>query len=236
MKVITFPAVKLARATARLLNGKMAEFRNQSFLLILSGGSSLAPLDYLDTKSINEKTTITVLDDRHSRDPTENNFSLMTATPFYAKAKKNGAKFIDTGIQNNESLEDHGACFERELRSWRNKHPNAPIFATIGIGPDGHVAGMMPYPEDTSLFYKLFEGARWAVGYNAGDKNSLPLRVTVTIPFICDEISFAVSFVSGENKKTALEKVISEKGTLAETPARVLRNMKAAVVCTDIEL
>jgi len=203
---------------------------------MLSGGSSLALLNFIDTTIIHENATITVLDERHSKDENECNFSQIMATGFYGKARGSGAKFIDIRMKNNESLEDHGERFDRELKNWRVHNPSAPIIATIGIGSDGHVAGMMPYPHDKSLFFKHFQGHRWAVGYNAGAKNLLPLRVTVTIPFLRDQVFFAVSFVSGAEKKDTLKRASANEGILADTPARILCEMKDVNIFTNIKL
>jgi 6-phosphogluconolactonase/glucosamine-6-phosphate isomerase/deaminase len=236
MKVINFPKAKLAREAASILNEKLREANGKPFLLMISGGSSMALLDFIDTKLLGANSTLSMLDDRYSKNPQENNFLTMTSTKFYEKAQKNGASFIDTSLKEDKTLEECGKIFELEIKRWRNKNPESPIYAIIGIGPDGHTAGIMPYPDDTSLFYKLFQEERWAVGYNAGTKNPLPLRITTTISFIRGQISFAISYISGENKRQVLEKLLADNGTLAETPARVLREIKETVIVTDLKL
>jgi len=236
MKLNIFSTKELAIKTAEALNKRLAQSKDMPYLLLLSGGSSFALLEYIDTTLIGNNTTIAVTDERYSTDKNENNFCLLMENKFYTIAKQNGAKFINTAVKSNETLEDHSERFFHELKKWRNKNPTAPIYATIGVGPDGHIAGIMPYPDDTSLFYKLFQNDRWVVGYNAGTKNPFSLRSTITISFIIEQISFAVSYISGENKRRALEKILAKNGTLPETPALVLNNMKDVEIFTDISI
>ncbi len=236
MKITAISTQKLAHEAGKALNKKLALSKNKPYLLMLSGGSSLALLEYLDTRLFGDQTTIAVTDERFSKDEKENNFALVMTTDFYKKAKECGAKFIDTRVEDDETLEEHGKRFESELKKWRSKNPESFIYAAIGIGSDGHVAGIMPYPFDTSLFYKHFQSEKWVVGYNAGMKNPFSLRSTITLSFIRGQISFAVSYISGENKRLALEKVLASDGTLMETPARILREVKDAHIYTDIKL
>ena len=236
MKITTISTKRLAREAAKALNKKLALSRNKPYLLMLSGGSSLVLLDHIDTKLFGDQTTITVTDERFSKDEKENNFSLIMATDFYKKAKESGAKFIDTRVKDGETLEDHGKRFELELKKWRDKNPESLVYAIVGVGPDGHIAGIMPYPDDTSLFYKHFQSEKWVAGYNAGTKNPFSLRSTITLSFIQGQISFAISYISGEGKRLALEKALASDGTLVETPARILREAKDVYIYTDIRL
>jgi len=45
-----------------------------------------------------------------------------------------------------------------------------------------------------------------------------------------------VVFMVGEEKRNALERVLAEEGMLAETPARIVREMRDATIFTDIKL
>ena len=121
MKITTISTKRLAKETVKALNQKLALSKNKPYLLMLSGGSSLELLDHIDTSSFGDQTTITVTDERYSKDEKENNFALIMATDFYKKAKERGVKFIDTRVKGEETLEDHGKRFEVELRKWRSE-------------------------------------------------------------------------------------------------------------------
>ena len=69
---------------------------------------------------------------------------------------------------------------------------------------------------------------------NAEEKNKFPLRVTVTLPFLRHEVDEAVVYATGKEKKEAIERVRASVGTLAETPARILHEMRNAQTFFDM--
>ena len=144
-----------------------------------------------------------------------------------------GVLLIDTRIKENETQDDLAHRFEEGLKSWIETHANGVVIATMGVGKDGHTAGIMPYPENPALFRSLFEDEeKWVVAHDAGDKNPHSLRVTVTLPFL-RMVDHAVVYVVGEEKRATFERVLAENGALAETPARIIREMKDVRLFTD---
>ncbi|MBU1014970.1 6-phosphogluconolactonase [Patescibacteria group bacterium] len=219
---------------AGLLNFELEQYQNRPVLLLLSGGSSLAILEKTSHEYFGPHVTVGALDERYSQKEKENNFAQIAATYFFREATQRGAAFIDTRVREGETQEALVLRFERELRVWRERNPNGIILATIGIGRDGHTAGIMPYPEDPEKFRRLFEQKeRWVVGYNAGEKNLYPERATVTLPFL-RAIARSLVFLVGEEKRGALERVLAEDGELAATPGRVVRDMADVTLVTDI--
>jgi 6-phosphogluconolactonase/glucosamine-6-phosphate isomerase/deaminase len=102
------------------------------------------------------------------------------------------------------------------------------------MGPDGHTSGIMPYPENPDYFYKTFDNTdQWIVAYDANAKNQYPQRVTTTFPFL-RMIDYSIFFVTGENKKNAFQRVLSNSAPLHETPATIIQSMKNVFVFTDI--
>ena len=193
-------------------------------LFLSSGGSSLELLDGLQ---IGENVTVSVLDERYSTDPTVHNFA-----QFFERIRPNA--FIDTRVGQNETLQQLAERFEKELREWKNKNPGGKIMITQGMGSDGHTAGIMPYPENPQLFKELFENTEhWVVGYDAKEKNEYPMRVTVTMPFL-RTADYSIAYITGEKKKPAFERVLAKLGSLADTPARIMREMKNVQLFTDI--
>ncbi len=41
---------------------------------------------------------------------------------------------------------------EKNLRAWKNQNPQGKIIATLGIGADGHTAGIFPFADNSSTF------------------------------------------------------------------------------------
>lgn len=115
-----------------------------------------------------------------------------------------------------------------------NKWPKADlVVALMGIGLDGHTAGIIPYSEDPKKFKDLFEGDEALVNYNAGHKNFHPLRTTVSISFLKNRVDQAFVYVKGEEKKEILKKVLESKNT-AEYPAAVINFMKKVSIYSDL--
>ena len=129
--------------------------------------------------------------------------------------------------------------FEYGLRQWREEFPKGKVVAVFGVGLDGHTCGIIPdiNPEKTKskeLFKNRFNDTdKWVVGYDDAN-NEYKERVTITMPFIKEQVDHAVVFVSGENKRKALDNLLASEGDINKTPARVLRDIKDVEVFTDI--
>ena len=228
-----------ASALTEKLNVVLSEAQQdkKSVLLLVSGGSAFDLFPLITASSIDQNVTIGVLDERYSTDPKENNFAQFQQTDFYHGAKEKGAKFIDTTVQDGEVHEQHASRFEQALREWKETNSEGIIVATVGIGPDGHTSGVLPFPENPSLFSELFENPEKLVAaYDADGKNPYRYRSTTTNTFLKEYLDHAFVYAVGENKKDALTRVVSDTGSLAETPARVLREMKDVQLFTDVTL
>lgn len=214
-----------------MLNDLLERYGEKPILLMVSGGSAMEILDFVDTESFGKNVTITVLDERYSLDPKVNNFAKLSKTEFYRKAKeRKGIDFWDTRIREGETLEGLTERFGDYIQEWLNAYKseaNGKIIITQGVGEDGHTAGIMPYPENPELFRRLFEDSKlWVVGYDAGKKNPYPLRTTVTLPFLREKVDYSIIYAVGENKREAMKRVLEKKGTLWEIPARIIHEMK----------
>ncbi len=232
MNISVLPSSEILQATASVLNELFSKEREKEFLFLSSGGSCLALLEHIDPSNFDSRCTISVLDERYSRNPLRNTFAQIQKTHFYKKATEYGAHSIDTRPQKNESMLELSQRFERELRAWRTRSSGS-IIATVGIGIDAHTAGIVPFPEDPSFFEDTFNSLHWVASYDAGAKAEEPLRITTTIPFF-KTITHSVIFVTGEAKKNALAKLYSDTGSLAESPCRVWRDIPEVKVFTDV--
>ena len=216
------------------LNQVFNQFKKFKILFMSSGGSSLGILDKIDTGLINKNFTITVLDERFSRNPKINNFSQLMQTDFFKGVKKGGANFIDTRVKRNDSLEDFSNQFEEKIKKWKKRYSRGKVIATCGVGIDGHIAGIMPFPGNQEKFYNLFDQKnKWVVGYDS--KNTYPLRVTATLSFL-RLIDCSVVYVVGIKKTQALKKIVKRNGFFHETPSRILKEMKNVTIFTNINI
>ena len=231
-------AIALKKASDKINQSlKLANTKRKQVLFMISGGSSLALLSNIDTENLNKQITICPLDERYSLNPKENNMAQIAKTNFYKAANQKGCNFIDTGIKNSETQNQLATRFNQELNLWISLNPKGLIIATIGIGPDGHICGIMPFLENPEKFLEMFDNkdnSSFVIGYDAKEKNPYPKRVTTTMNFV-RKINIAIVYVVGENKLKALSALKKQKGELFVSPCRILREIKGDVfVFTDI--
>lgn len=238
MNVITCSHVEEAKQKAiAALNTFLTAQKDTPVLFMTSGGSALSLVEGIDSSSLSDNLTLTVLDERYSTTPEENNFALLTRTSFFEHAIENGVSLIDTRVQQGESLQQLSSRFDYALKDWRRRNPQGHIVATMGMGPDGHISGIMPHPESEEVFSIRFEQPEhWVCGYDAEGKNPFRYRATTTIPFIREQIDYAVAYIVGLDKKESFARAMqSQKGRHA-VPARTFHEMKAVDIFTDITL
>jgi len=215
------------------LNQFLLENKKRPVLLMLSGGSSLAALEYIGPTALGENLTISVLDERFSQDPEINNFHQVQKTDFYTLAFKAEASFFGTLPRNEDTMESLAKRWEANLRAWRQENPNGLIAATLGMGADGHANGMLPYPEDEKEFNRLFKTENWITYYNAGAKNKFPERLTTNVTFM-KNVDLGFALVCGAEKKPAFERLIKKQGQVHELPALAWHEIKEVKIFTDI--
>ncbi len=208
-------------------------------LLLLAGGSSLELLEGASAENLDSRVTIAPLDERYSENPDENNMAQIMRTDFYQRAHNNGAITIDTRVRAGETQTDLADRFNLALNNWFQKNPDGVVIATVGIGSDGHVSGMMPFPESPEKFLELFvdvDETKLVVAYDAVGKDPHPLRVTTTINLL-KKIHKAVVYVVGENKRESVIKFMDSAAVTSKTPAVILKEIPAEVfLFTDLEV
>ena|SRR3989338_4921848 len=218
------------------LQSVLIKRQNSPTLLMLSGGSCLEILPCIKKNILGNWLTVTTLDERFTLNPTDSNFSGLMATKFYSAITSRGCAIIDTRVNKNETLKLFEKRIRNEIISWRKRNLNGKIIAVFGIGADGHTAGILPYPENLKLFKKLFSEKDVSIrAYNmTKKKNPHTKRVTATLWFLKKIVDEGIIFAVGENKRSAIKSIISRNGSLAKTPARIIREMKSATIFTNL--
>ncbi len=224
---------------AQHINTALKEWnaKKTPILFLVSGGSALKILELIDLEVLTQlgsDLTLGVLDERYSDDPHVNNFSQFMQTKLFKEAVNTGAVFIDTRVEKGELPEEVAARFELDLKLWRRKYPHGRILITQGMGPDGHTAGIMPFPENPALFETMFNDPDCLVtSYDAGRKNQYPLRITTTLTFL-KKVDLSIFFVSGAEKREALKWAYSEHAHISAIPAKIVQEMKCVKLITDL--
>ncbi len=225
----------LPRHTGEAISRLLNEHTDKAILFLIPGGSGLSVLPYIDTVALGGHITVSMIDDRFSRDPSVNNFLQVTNTSFYKECVAKGVKFISSLPEETDDIKATSTRWEQALHVWDTEHPTDRIVvALFGMGTDGHIAGMMPYPYDGQEFADLFERESFLTGYDAGTKNQYSLRMTVTITFLKDVIDQAFLYVNGEEKTDMVKKVMDSR-EVSTYPATVIHEMKNVEIYTTID-
>jgi 6-phosphogluconolactonase/glucosamine-6-phosphate isomerase/deaminase len=225
----------LKKKAGEALDALVRDRNNKPLLVLLSGGSSLELLDFIKDTSIEPGVTFGMLDDRYDRDPEINSYQIVSHSGFYLRALRKGAVFLDSSVYEVESLDVYADRYQSYIKKWMKLYPQGIIRATVGIGPDGHTSGILPHPEDPKKFETLFNGERLIVGYDVGTKNPHKFRMTSTFTLM-RKFDKVLTYMKGENKKEALQKVMAEEGDLPTTPGRIIRELNDVLLFTDVEL
>jgi 6-phosphogluconolactonase/glucosamine-6-phosphate isomerase/deaminase len=225
----------LVKMASQKLFSFFEKYRERQILFLSSGGSALSLLELAPDANLGVNITITVLDERFTHRSEIQNFSSLCQSAFYNKSIMHGAQAINPLLNMEDGLKISAHKFEKNVRKWIAQNPDGIIFATLGIGRDGHTAGIMPFPEDEDEFNILFESQNWFVGYTAKNKSELSKRMTASCTFLREKIDYAIAFVVGEEKRDAISKTLAKNGALKDTPARILHEMKKVELFTNCE-
>lgn len=198
--------------------------RNKKILLFLSGGSNLKILDLISKELLdNPAITIYVLDERFSADPSLNN-------SLQIKEKGININLIVPGDQ--ESLQTFADRFDKELVTWLEQNPDGEVICTLGMGPDGHMAGISPMPEDPAKFDETFNQDKLVVGYTGN--LSPPERVTTSPNFLA-MVNLFIALILGEPKRPAFNSFINRETKPSTHPIQLLHKfLGKTIIFTDL--
>ncbi len=123
-------------------------------------------------------------------------------------------------LQAGLSFEATARAFEKTVR--KAFADNDVIIAQLGMGPDGHVSGILP---DSPAAH---ETKAWVTAYEHP-----PLkRITLTFPAL-KKVTTIYLFAFGDEKRPALEILQNKSLPLAEQPAQVVKEVSEAYLFSD---
>lgn len=198
---------------------KSALKSNNGTLWLIPGGSNIPiTVQIMDkiTSVESSKLTIMLSDERYGPiDNPDSNFRQYKDAGF----KPKNAKVIEV-LKPNHSLavtvKNYNQAVEKSVRA--NNH----LIAFLGMGPDGHVAGILPNSPATKSSYA------WVVGYKTAEFT----RITLT-PFALSHVNKVFVLARGEAKRQTLSTLKSENLPIADQPAQLLKKFSSAVIFND---
>lgn len=213
--------------------------QNIPVLLLLSGGSTASVgvevcndvIAKAGSKKDNLKWlfTVSLIDERFGPvGHADSNWKLLLnmglntekpATIPLLKEKEGGAAQLESAVLHFDSF----------LNSAVEKKTSGNLFITalLGIGPDGHTAGILP---DSPPALIGENDTQYAAGYKA----ALFTRITAT-PAFFTHIDLAILWAAGQEKKHVIEDLKKEIG-YSKQPAQCVKLAKDAILYTDQQI
>lgn len=218
---------------------------------LLSGGSALAIIEHIhpgkecahqschDEQSRSEKvlcarsecrTIFMMGDERVSREQKTNNYlQLKNLYPNHPVL----ANTLDTTPLENETAKDFAYRIEKTFSDVLVKLSNPKIVAVLGMGTDGHIAGI--FPMDEKAFRQTYQDD---VTYAPVDPQGLIIdsRASITPTWLLTYADIVLGFVCGSSKKNILIDLNTNDKKLFERPAELLKLHRRAIVYTDQDI
>jgi 6-phosphogluconolactonase/glucosamine-6-phosphate isomerase/deaminase len=203
-------------------------------LLLVSGGSALNVLEYIDAGYFDNTITITLADERFVLDGEGSNTTALKKNSWFLKVWEQGAGFINPQPLEAQLMEETVSWYNDAIKMWIEDFPQGKIIALLGMGEDGHVAGVLPMPDNKEEFESLFlKTDEPVVGYeHTTTKNLYKKRMTVTLKFLQDIVADIVVYEVGESKCKRLQHLKKEYAPHIE-PADILLQRESVDVFTD---
>lgn len=241
MDVRTFASTEEATKKAMRALADALHAPDMPVLLCASGGSALALLEktapFADVE--NADLSITPLDERYTVAGAHQNTAQLEHAPYVARQIKAGCDYFRPAPAPGESLMQAAHRYETFLREWKKKNANGKIVATLGIGADGHTAGILPFMQRGSFLELFVLTNDWVRGYRHPETaNPYPERITPTIPFLLHEVDQIIAYaVSREKCAGAVGQLVQGSDEeLHRFPALLLEEHPRAVLFTDCQV
>lgn len=225
-------------AAASLADSLVKEYLHSDtkhpLLLLFSGGSALSIIEHLPIPADVSLLTFSVVDERDDPSLNTSNFQELKHTEWFQKMTAGGASYIDPLADARLSSEEKAAAFEHALRQWKKGHEDGSIVALLGMGADGHTAGVFP-ARNTKTFDRLFRGDRWVVAHTVPDAPSYPERITTTLTFLQKEVHKVYVFICGLEKEAAWKHLLAQDMPLPMLPLLGIYGMHQGEIFTDLK-
>ncbi len=252
-------AATTAKEAGKYINDILTQYVEKPVLFLTAGGSATAVLEHINPEYLSPDLTVSTTDDRFSTELDVNNFAILQSQSFYNNLVEADAFCISTEPFEDETIEQYRARFEKNLREWKQDFPKGVIVALYGMGADSHTGGMIPGLlsreefdiefNDGDRLVGTFDAVAYDTLHTVGGTTStrtkdyeFPQRISTTIPFMRDWVDHAVFYITGENKKSALDAVLkiddetlSTDVDFSKAPISIARFMKDATIFTDIQ-
>jgi 6-phosphogluconolactonase/glucosamine-6-phosphate isomerase/deaminase len=236
---------------AKLLGEELSEHINThdgDVVCILSGGSALDIIEFIQISDTREcrtmgstsqniveqsspyfecRTIFMMGDERWSRDRAVNNsLQLQTRFPGHPASES----LIETIPGAEESLVDFATRIQKTFLEKISALRNPKIFMILGMGTDGHTAGIFPMSKES--FQSIYQDDLTYVPVHVAGL-TIDSRASLTPGWILSQVDALYAYVVGESKHAMLESLKNETKELHERPAELLKRHQHVHLYTD---
>ena len=222
----TDPAKKIGDRVTAIINE-----HDGDVLCFLSGGSGMSVVEHIQPIYKGECRTIFMMgDERVSRVPSANNYLQLT---------KRYAGFrildhtIDTSIKPDERSSEFSVRMSTEIEKIISETKNVKIISVLGIGTDGHIAGI--FPLERGAFQDTYQHEQTYVPVRMKGLE-FNFRASLTPSFILHKVSEIFVYAAGANKTDILYLLLGEDKSTHERPAELIKQHINAHVYTDQQI
>jgi 6-phosphogluconolactonase/glucosamine-6-phosphate isomerase/deaminase len=196
---------------------------------LLSGGSALDIVEYITDQEKSECRTIFMMgDERGSRDGKINNsLQLLERYPNHYVTDN----LILTVPEAGENLENFTSRISKIFSAEILKLKNPKILQVLGVGSDGHTAGIFPLPKET--FTATYDRPGVCIVPVHLEGLRIDSRASVTPNWILTRPDELIVYIVGVGKNRILESLIHETKEIHERPAELIKHHTGTTVYTD---
>lgn len=191
-------------------------------LWLTSGGSNVpATVQIIDNipSKLCQKLTVLLADERYGPiGHKESNWEQLIKAGF-DPSKANSISILQDDLDLENTVKKYNSIASKAFAQ------NDIVLAQLGIGPDGHIAGLLLGSSALQNSHDFVTGFQ---------SNETPALVRMTLTFdALKNIDAAYCFAFGQPKHETLNKLQKKQLTLSEQPAQILRQIPEAYIYND---
>lgn len=215
------------------LNKFLQKNKEKKVLFLSSGGSCLNLIDGIEAESFSPNLTIALIDDRFTQDPEFNNYKiLISKINFIEKVKTFNSRIIDTTSFDGENPDDFAKRYQTLILNWIEQNPDGIVFATFGIGKDGHTTGVTPKQTEDEFNNLFINTEKYYIAHEFNDPN-FKYRITCTLKFLKEFIQVGIVYETGKDSLQMWQSIICGKAEFYKTPAKIFSELENIEIFTD---
>lgn len=143
------------------------------------------------------------------------------------------SRTINTAALENETEKNFAIRIENIFMETLTSLKNPKIIFILGVGTDGHTAGI--FPLDEVSFRRVYQADLTYVPVKL-DGLTIDSRASFTPNWILNNVDEVIGYIVGANKKEILAELSSETKNLNERPAELLNLHKRVHIFTDQDI